>query len=76
MTLPLTFLQSIPNSVKKHSTCLSVHRARFESHRRSLCDRSMCFSSIDVKSLWSAVIKTECQVAIAVMESPEAASMS
>lgn len=48
MTLLLTSTQSIAQpSAEEHSTCLSVHRARFESHRRSLGDKSMCFSSID-----------------------------
>lgn len=70
MTVPLTSTQSIPSSAEEHSTCPSVHRARFESHRRSLGDRSMCFSSIDGKAPWSPVIKTDCQMAIKVMDSP------
>lgn len=69
-------MQSIPDSVEKHSTCPSVHRARFESCRRSQCDRSMCFSSIDGKAPRSPVIKTDCQMAIKVMDLPGATSMS
>lgn len=76
MTLPLTSMQSIPDSVEKHSTCPSVHRARFESRRRSPGDRSMCFSSIDGKAPRSPVIKTDCQTAIKVMDLPGATSMS
>lgn len=75
MTLPLTSTQSIPSSAEEHSTCPSVHRARFESHRRSLGDRSMCFSSIDGKAPWSPVIKTDCQMAIKVMDSLRATGM-
>lgn len=71
MTLPLTCTQSIPDSVEEHSTCLSVCKARFESRWRSQGDRSMCFSSIDGEALQSPVIKTDCQTAIKVMDSPK-----
>lgn len=76
MTLLLTSTQSIPDSVEEHSTCPSVHGAKFESRRRSLGDRSMCFSSIDGKAPRSPVIKTDCQTAIKVMDLPGATSVS
>lgn len=71
MTLPLPSTQSIPDSVEEHSTCLSVCKARFESRWRSQGDRSMCFSSIDGEAPQSPVIKTDCQTAIKVMDSPK-----
>lgn len=76
ITLPLTSKQSIPDSVEKHSTCPRVCRARFESRRRSPGDGSMCFSCIDGKAPQSPVIKTDCQMAIKVMDLPGATSIS
>lgn len=67
---PTISMQSIPDSVKKHSTCPSACAAGFKSCWRSLRDGSMCLSSIDDKAPQQAVIKTDCQTAIKVMDSP------